>query len=499
MARTRIRSVLFATAAIAALGGLAQAEISPLPAVTQQLVSYADIVAQTKPAVVTITTMAAAKPQLSGMGGMGERGGQDLTPFDFFQQFFNNNGQIPGQLPPGQYERRMPDAPPARALGSGFIVSDDGMIVTNNHVIDGATAIRVTLDDGSEHEATLIGTDPKTDLAVIKITTDKALPTLEWGDSSGLRVGDPIVAIGNPFGVGTTVTSGIVSARGRDIHNGPYDDFIQVDAAINHGNSGGPLLDATGHVVGVNAAIYSPNDGNVGVGFAIPSEQAQGIVATLMQSGSVSRGYLGVQIQPVTPDLAEAVGLSDASGAIVTSVQPDTPASKAGVQAGDVIVAVNGTSIKDARALSRLVAGLEPGKAQAVDVFRSGAKITLDVTLAELPAEDAAQVVPARADGSETLDDLGVSLTTITPEARARLGLPADVSGLIVTEVTSANPDLDLRPGDVIETVDMTPVATIDQVQDAVSSAHDAGREAILVKVLRQGSVLFIGLPVKAA
>lgn len=495
MTQKRFRTVLLATAAVAALGGLAQAQSAgtlSLPTFSTQLVSYADIVEATKPAVVTITTVTDARPQIAGQPG------QD--PFEFFQQFFGQNGPMPG-LPRDQFQRPMPrqKMPDARALGSGFIVSSEGMIVTNNHVVEGAKSIRVTLDDGSEHDATLVGVDPKTDLAVIKIDAGSPLPTVAWGDSTVLRVGDPIVAIGNPFGVGTTVTTGIVSARGRDIHNGPYDDFIQVDAAINHGNSGGPLLDASGHVVGVNAAIFSPNDGNVGVGFAIPSEQAQGIVATLIENGSVSRGYLGVQIQPVTPDMAEAIGLADASGAIVNSVQPDTPAAKAGMQAGDVIVSVNGTPVKDARALSRLVANLAPGKAQPVDLIRDGKKMTLEVTLAQLPAdEDAPVVVPASTDGSQTLNDLGVTLTAITPDVRAQYGLPDNAQGLLITDVSTDNPDTDLRPGDIVQAVDMKPVTSVSDLEAAVTSANKEGRGAVLVKVLRGSDALFIGLPVKA-
>ncbi|MCT4541747.1 trypsin-like peptidase domain-containing protein, partial [Pseudomonas aeruginosa] len=235
------------------------------------------------------------------------------------------------------------------ALGSGFIISPDGYIVTNNHVIDNATSIKVTLDDGTELPATLVGADPKSDLAVLKIASPKPLAVISWGDSDRLKAGDQILAIGNPFGIGTTVTAGIVSARGRDLHSGPYDDFIQIDAPINHGNSGGPLVDVEGKVVGINTAIYSPNGGSVGVGFAIPSDQAQNVVVRLMKDGSIHHGFIGVQIQPVTPDVANAIGLATAEGALVAKVEAGTPAGRAGIRTGDVITALGGQAIKSPR------------------------------------------------------------------------------------------------------------------------------------------------------
>ena len=300
-------------------------------AASQPMVSYADIVAADKPAVVTVTTEVSVPQETAQAGPDGA-----MPPEEFFRRFFEQNdpGQGMPQIPGMDGGRGMnPEAPQQKgqALGSGFIISADGTIVTNNHVIENATKITVTLDDGKELPAKLIGADAKNDIAVLKIEFDGKLPTVAWGNSDVLRAGDPVLAIGDPFGIGTTVTSGIVSARGRDLHSGPYDDFIQVDAAINHGNSGGPLVNALGEVVGINTAIYSPNGGNVGVGFAIPSAQAQKVVEKIVAGGTIEHGFIGVSIQPLDEQIAGAIGLKDAKGALVVSVQPDSPAASAGI------------------------------------------------------------------------------------------------------------------------------------------------------------------------
>ena len=264
-------------------------------------------------------------------------------------------------------------------LGSGFIIAADGTIVTNNHVIDGALSIKVTLDDGTETPAKLIGRDAENDLAVLKIESGKPLPTVRWGDSDKLVLGDQVLAIGNPFGVGTTVTAGIVSARGRDLDSGPFDDFIQIDAPINHGNSGGPLVNVNGDVVGINTAIYSPNGGSVGVGFAIPSDQAQKVVARLMKGGSIQYGYIGVQIQQVTPDVASAIGLDHVSGALVSQVNDGSPAARAGIETGDVITGFGGQKVKDSKDLSRAIAGAASGSKETLDVWRKGKAVEISV------------------------------------------------------------------------------------------------------------------------
>jgi serine protease Do len=336
-----------------------------------RLHSYADIVAVDKPATVTIITKSrlqetAADPQQFGDGG----------PYDdFFRQFFGQDD------PFGQPQQRQKQPQIQEALGSGFILASDGVIVTNNHVVDGATDIRVVLDDGKDYKAKLLGHDSKTDLAVLKIDAGHALPVVAWGDSDGLRVGDPVLAIGNPFGIGTTVTSGIVSARGRDLHDGPYDDFIQVDAAINHGNSGGPLVDADGHVVGINTAIYSPNGGNVGVGFAIPSNEAQAVVAKLETGKSIQHGYIGVSIQPVTQDVADALGVKDDKGALIAEVVQGSPAAKAGLKSGDVVTSVNGRPVATPKDLSRFVADLAPGEQAGLSVLRHGKSLDISLTV----------------------------------------------------------------------------------------------------------------------
>ena len=351
--------------------GQAYAFANPVEQATQSIRSFADIVAADKPAVVTITTKIA---QANGSPDAPQFG--PGSPYDeFFRQFFGNNGPMPQPM------RSRPGGQVVEALGSGFTIGSEGTIVTNNHVIDGAGEIKVTLDDGQDFAAKLVGRDAKTDLAVLKIEAGKPLPTIAWGDSHKLRAGDGILAIGNPFGIGTTVTSGIVSARGRDLHNGPYDDFIQVDAAVNHGNSGGPLVDIYSKVVGINTAIYSPNGGNVGVGFAIPSDQAEKIVARLMRDGSIEHGYIGVQIQPMTKAVANALGLGRAEGALVSDVFPDSPASHAGLKTGDVVTTFGGKPVASPDDLLRLVADVAPDTTNKVTIWRGDKQINLSVTI----------------------------------------------------------------------------------------------------------------------
>ena len=370
-------AVIIAPLSIAAFAGHgAAANAATGPAVAVPLMSgasFAPIVSADKPAVVTITTV--IKADNAGNDETSQLGGN--SPFDEqFRQFFRDQGiPLPDQAPQQRPAQR------AEALGSGFIVTTDGYIVTNNHVIDKASSITVTLDDGTQMPAKLVGTDPKNDLAVPKIKPAKPLATVAWGDSDTLRVGDQVLAIGNPFGIGTTVTAGIVSARGRDLHSGPYDDFIQIDAPINRGNSGGPLVDAAGRVVGINTAIYSPNGGSVGVGFAIPSDQAQKVVAELMKDGSIQHGFIGVEIQPVTADIADAIGLRQAEGALVAGVNDGTPAARAGLKAGDIITALGGSPIKSPRDLSRMVADLSPGTSKSVSVWRTGKTKDLSITV----------------------------------------------------------------------------------------------------------------------
>ncbi|EJT06717.1 DegQ family serine endoprotease [Rhizobium sp. CCGE 510] len=452
--------------------------------------SFASIVDADKPAVVTITTTMKATDVSADQQGL---------PMDEqFRQFFEDQGiPLPRQAPKNH------PAQQAMALGSGFIISPDGVVVTNNHVIDNAVDIKVTLDDGTELPAKLIGTDPKSDVAVVKIEAPKPLQTIAWGDSDRLKLGDQILAIGNPFGIGTTVTAGIVSARGRDLHSGPYDDFIQIDAPINHGNSGGPLVDRSGNVVGINTAIYSPNGGSVGVGFAIPSDEAKAIVAKLQKNGSIDHGYLGVQIQPVTKDVADAVGLDKTGGALVAAVTADTPAAQAGVKPGDIITSVGGDSVKTPKDLSRLVADLSPGAKKSLRVWRDGKVINLNVTVGgneDGQKQAAAESLDSKGEASGQ-PSLGIGLADLTPDMRQQLNLPRSISGAVVASV---NPDKSaaaagIQSGDVIVSVNDRPVHNTRDAKTAIAEAGNAGRKSVLLLVERDGNKTFVAVPFNAA
>ena len=364
-------ATIAATTAI--YGGFAQN--GQFPTSTPSLRSYADIVAADKPAVVTVTTATLQRvkaPSLKLAPG---------SPDDeFFRQFFGEGAPQGGAAP--SRGREVVKA----SLGSGFVVAANGTIVTNNHVIDGASAIKVTLDDGRSFKAKLLGSDTKTDLAVLKIDAGSDLPTVNWGDSSTLRAGDSILAMGNPFGIGTTVTAGIVSARGRDLHSGPYDDFIQIDAPINHGNSGGPLVDVSGKVVGINTAIYSPNGGSVGVGFAIPSSEAQSVVDRLIHDGSIQHGYVGLTIGDASDNTAPA-GTDAPTGALVAKVTAGAPAAHAGVKPGDVVVGFGGSPVQSPRDLTRLVADTRPGTATHIVLLRGGKQVDLPISVGSGPSD----------------------------------------------------------------------------------------------------------------
>ncbi|MBN9256758.1 MULTISPECIES: DegQ family serine endoprotease [unclassified Mesorhizobium] len=464
--------------------------MTPVPGVVAPHGSFAPIVAADKPAVVTVTSVMKAQPQASNEG-MPFNGN---SPFDqYFRQFFGDQGMPGPRTPPQQSQR-------AEALGSGFIVDPDGTIVTNNHVIDGASSIKVTLDDGTEVPAKLVGRDAKNDLAVLKIKVDKPLPTVKWGDSDKLMPGDQVLAIGNPFGIGTTVTAGIVSARGRDLHSGPFDDFIQIDAPINHGNSGGPLVDVDGNVVGINTAIYSPNGGSVGVGFAIPSDQAQNVVAKLMKDGSIQYGYLGVQIQPVTADVASAIGLDQANGALVSEVNKGSPAAMAGVQTGDVITSFAGHEIKDPKDLSRAVADVSPGAKATLDAWRDGKKVEVSVDVGSNADDVKTAALDDNSDGSaQNLRSpaIGLGLMDITPDVREQLNLPSSEHGALVASV---NPDKaasasGIQAGDVIVAVNQSPVKSARQVSQAIAQAEKAGKKSVLLLVDRGEAQIYVAVP----
>jgi len=462
---------------------------APVSGIIAEGGSFAAIVEADKPAVVTITTTMKAE-DVSDDG--------DSSPMDEqFRQFFQQQGiPLPRQAPqqkPGQQ---------AMALGSGFIIGADGTIVTNNHVIDKAQSIKVTLDDGTELPAKLLGADPKSDLAVLKIDSSTPLTTINWGDSNKLKLGDQILAIGNPFGIGTTVTAGIVSARGRDLHSGPYDDFIQIDAPINHGNSGGPLVDRDGKVVGINTAIYSPNGGSVGVGFAIPSDEAKSIVAKLEKNGSIDHGYLGIQIQPVTADVADAVGLVKQQGALVAAVTADSAAARAGVKTGDVVTGLGDEQIKSPKDLSRLVADMTPGAKQKLTVWREGKSTELAITIGGNDVETK-QVAANGEDGGAQLTgpSIGVALADLTPDAREELKLPKGVNGALIAKV---NPDktaaaAGIQTGDVIVSVNDRRVKDAREAKAAVAEAAKSGRKSVLLLIERGGNTTFVAVPFSAA
>jgi serine protease Do len=390
-----------------------------------------------------------------------------------------------------------------QGIGSGFIIDPAGYVVTNNHVVDGADEVQITLQTGEEYKAEVVGVDTKTDLALVKIDAGKQLPYIEWGDSDRVRVGDWVLAVGNPFGLSESATAGIVSARGRNINAGPFDDFLQVDAPINQGNSGGPLFDLTGRVIGVNTAIFSPSGGSVGIGFAIPAAVAKPVIAQLKEKGKVERGWLGVQIQPVTPEIASALGMDSERGALVASVQPDSPAAKAAIQQGDVIVEVDGREVPEMRVLPRLVAELTAGKPVQVVVLRDGKETTLPVTIGQMkPEEEQVAAVdpgaPEESAGEAT--ELGAELAASTPEVREQFDLSEDAAGVLVTAVEPGGlaAEHGLREGDIIESVSQTKVAKVADVKRLLNEAKQAKQNAVLLLVNRGGTPLYVAVPLEA-
>jgi len=437
--------------------------------------SFADLAERLLPTVVNIATTQTVET----------RRGEEFE--EFFKEFFERRG---GQPPP-QEKRR------ASALGSGFIIDSSGYIVTNHHVIAEADEITVRLHDDTLLEAELVGSDKKTDLALLKVNWDKPLPATSWGVSEKTRIGDWVIAIGNPFGLGGTVTAGIVSARQRDINSGPYDDFIQTDAAINRGNSGGPMFNLDGEVVGVNTAIYSRSGGSVGIGFAIPSDLAKNVVSQLREYGEVRRGWLGVRIQSVTEELAEGLHLDGVYGALVASVTEGGPAERAGIEGGDVILTFNGRTVPDMRKLPRMVAETPIGREVEVVVWRKGAETVVKVVLGELEDEQvaAATTGPTEEDAGE-VPDLGLALGSLTPELRERYGLGENTKGVVITKVDSegSGADKGLKPGDVIVEVDQEEVSNAAQVSERVQKAKDEGYRVVTLLVYRQGDYQWIAV-----
>ncbi|SHK09716.1 serine protease Do [Roseomonas rosea] len=428
------------------------------------------------------------------------------SPFEeFFRDFLERNRPPGGPGGPGAPGRPSPQQRRGTSLGSGFVIdAAEKLVVTNNHVVEGGTEINIVLNDNTTIPAEIVGTDPRTDLALLRLKTDRQLTAVEFGNSDDAQVGDWVLAIGNPFGLASSVSAGIISARSRDIRQGLYDDFIQTDAAINRGNSGGPLFDMAGKVVGINTAIYSPSGGSIGIGFAIPSNLARGIVAQLRESGRVRRGWLGVNIQQVTDEIAESLGLKPARGALVARAQEDGPAAKGGIRNGDVILRFNNQEVREMRNLPRIVAETRVGTAAPVTVWRDGKEETLEVTIAELPAEQA----EAQARGGQPsaprsqvveLQGLGLKVGPITSEARERFSLRPDQRGVVITEVDSGGPasERDLRPGDVIVEVQQERVNTPQEVQSRIEALRRQNRASALLLVEGQQGQRFVPLRIR--
>ena len=442
--------------------------------------SFADLVERVAPAVVTVTVEEKVTQQNS-----------QIDPSSLpepFRQFFQEFGN-------GQQFKAQPHK--AVSMGSGFIIDKSGEIVTNNHVVENASTIKVKLKDGREFTAKLVGTDKATDVALLQIKADKALPTVDFGDDRQARVGDWVVAVGNPFGLSNTVTAGIISSIGRDVGNGPYTDYIQIDAPINRGNSGGPAFNIQGRVIGMNSMIYSPSGGSVGIGFAIPASTIQDVVAQLKVHGHVSRGWLGVEIQSVTPEIAASEGVKDSKGAIVANIVPGSPAAKAGFAQGDIVVAMNGKSVEDSRDLSRRVAAIPAGATASFTVIHDGSQQTLKAMIAPRKEEQVAANDNAPQDTStSTAEAMGLGLAALNEGMRRNYNLDQDVNGVVVTKVDpmSEAADKGIEPGDVIVSVGNKPVRTPEDITKQMAAAKAAGRDTVLVLVAGDNGEHFVAL-----
>ena len=441
---------------------------------------FADLVTKVKPAVISVRVRIdqGVNADESGSDDQGASPFMQGSPFEkFFRQFDGQQGHL--------HRHQM-----VTGVGSGFFISPDGYAVTNYHVVDHAKSVEVTTDDGHIYTAKVIGTDQKTDLALIKVDGKKDFSYVKFADQPP-RVGDWVVAVGNPFGLGGTVTAGIVSARGRDIGAGPYDDYVQIDAPINKGNSGGPAFDMNGNVIGVNTAIFSPSGGSVGIGFDIPAGTAKLVVAQLKDKGYITRGWLGVQVQPVTADIADSLGMKQARGAMVDNPQDGSPAAKAGIEAGDVITAVNGESVKDSRDLARNISMMAPGSSVKLDILRKGETKTLTVALGEMPNDRQANA-----------DDMSPKATAGTPHLGLRLAPAGEVEGagekgVVVTAIDPEGPAAEhgLQTGDVILEVGGKAVSNTADVRSALTAAEASGKHSVLMHVKTADAIRFVAVP----
>lgn len=458
-------------------------EITPVP---DAPASFADLVERLTPAVVNISSTPKASDgrEFPDMPQFPEG-----SPFeDFFEEFMEKRG-------------RGIDAIPQASLGSGFIIDvENGYIVTNNHVIRDADEVSVTLYNDETIDAEILGVDEKTDIAVLKVNPEDAqLAQVNFGRSNVLRVGDWVVAIGNPFGLGGTVTAGIISARQRDINSGPYDDYLQTDASINRGNSGGPMFDMNGNVIGINTAIFSPTGGSVGIGFAIPSDLAEPVINQIIKYGRTRRGWLGVRIQTVTDEIAESLDLEKTMGALVASITPDGPAELAGLQHGDIILKFNNQDVEDMRSLPRIVAETPIDESVELEFWRDGEKQTTQVTIGELEKAEEEGLLDASAETKGSLkkiNPLSIGVKPLTENERTEYSVPASVEGVLIGEVEEGSEaeQKGLMEGDVIVEINQQPVKAPEDVNDIVSAATNAGRNSVLLLVNRDGDVRFVAL-----
>ncbi len=441
---------------------------------------FADLVDAVKPAVVNISVTGTVSGSRQGPGGIPP----ELE--EYFKRFFPDQFRSPKGGDEKPFERK------TTAVGSGFVIDSSGLVVTNNHVIDDADEIEVVFDDGTRIPAELKGTDSKTDLALLQIKGDKPFPFVKFGDSETARVGDWIVAIGNPFGLGGTTTKGIISARGRDIRSGPLDDFIQIDAPINRGNSGGPLFNMKGEVIGINSAIYSPNGGSVGIGFAIPSALANNVISQLRDTGTVQRGYLGVQIQSVNDDIADSLGLDKARGALVTQVIEDSPADAAGLEAGDIILTFDGKAIGEMRDLPKIVALTKAEKEVDIVVWRNEKEVTIRASVG-----GNAESETASAAGDDAGTKLGMTLMVLDEDNGQKLGIAEDVEGVVISKVDPGSPAAErgLARGEIIRKVGNSEVTTPAEVITEIEKANADEKSSVLLLVERDGRPRYVAIP----
>jgi len=506
--KTRAAALGFGLGATLALSPLVWAQNPPAPGeaapppppvaglLPQQ--SFAPLVKRVLPAVVNISvTEKSGANMASDQLPEAFRG----TPFDdMLRRFFDEHGG--GQSGPHRFSEGPSEEGGVQriALGSGFIVDPSGLIVTNNHVVGEAAKVEIILQDNTKYPAKIVGRDPHTDLAVLKIAADKPLPYVAFGDSGAAQVGDWVVAVGNPFGLGGSVTTGIISARGRDIHAGQFDDFLQIDASINRGNSGGPTFNLNGDVIGINTAIYSPNGGSVGIGFAVPSNVAKTVVAQLESAGKVSRGWLGVQIQEVTPAIAASLGLHGDNGALVAVVTPGSPGARAGLKQGDVIMSFNGTEVKQLRDLPRLVAATAPGSSASLTVWRNGQSTELHTALGEAPENPQVASDNGEQSGQQSAEDqgdaLGMHFAALTNDLRRELHLGRDTQGVAVTAIDrgSIAATLGLSRGDVVVSINQQPISNPAEAVQRLKEIASSPKKSALLLLNRHGVTQYVGV-----